>query len=235
VIRPPSRFRRTVVSDAKRRLRWSSRTDAGGGAWQTPSAVLGADHPLSRAVDRRESVGRQSRVVGAVLIGSIIEFTQGAGWAAAAALSAVVVLFGLAIGAAALTQRQRDRALDLIIEGRENVAVAAVQRERQRLHAPGTQRCLARAIDGMIDLALNPPKIRGRGARPLFEIAVVACVAEDLRAISRRLGAHHASVRGVALAERLMSDGTSPLYRDQADVLCEQLRRIYDLMIDSSP
>ena len=63
----------------------------------------------------------------------------------------------------------------------------------------------------------------------------MACVAEDLRAISRRLGAQHASVRGVALAERLMSDGTSPLYRDQADVLREQLQRIYDLMTDSSP
>jgi hypothetical protein len=234
-MRPPSRLRRAVASDAERGRWWSSRSAAGGGAWRTPSAVLGPDHPLSRAVDGRESVGRQSRVVGAVLIGSMIDFTQGATWAAAAALSAVTVLVGLAIGAAALTQSQRDRALDLIIEGHESVPVAAVQRERQRLHAPGTQRRLARAIDGVIDQALNPPKMRGRGVRPLFEIVVVAFVAEDLRAISQLLGAQHASIRGVALAERLVSDGTSPLYRDQADGLRGELQRIHDLMTDSPP
>ena len=59
-------FRRTVASDAQRANWWSSRTAAGAGAWQTPSAVLGLDHPLTRAVDGLASVGRQSRVVGAV-------------------------------------------------------------------------------------------------------------------------------------------------------------------------
>ena len=234
-MRPPSMFRRTGASDAQRAKWWSSRTAAGGGAWQTPCAVLGPDHPLTRAVDGLESVGRQSRAVGAVLLGSLIDFTQGVAWAAAAALSAVIVLVGLAIGAAAFAQRRRDRALDLIIEGHEGVPVAAVQRERQRLRAPRTQRLLAGAIDGMVDQALNPPKILGRGARPLFEIAVVALVAEDLRAISRLLRAEHASVRGVALAERLLSDGTSALYRDQADALRGELDRVHDQMTDEPP
>jgi hypothetical protein len=171
-------------------------------------------------------------VVAAVLVGSVIDVIQGVAWAAAAALSAVIVLFGLAIVAGVFAQRRRDRALDLIIEGHEAVPVAAVQRERERLHAPRTQRRLARTIDGMVDQALNPPTICGRGARPLFEVAVVALVAEDLRAISRRLRAQRASVRGVALTERLVSDGTSPLYRDQADARRGELRRVHDLMID---
>ena len=225
-------FRRTVASDAERAKWWSSRTAAGGGAWQAPSAVLGPDHPLTRAVDGLESVGRQSRVVGTVLVGSVIDAIQGVAWAAAAALSAVIVLFGLAIVAGVFAQRRRERALDLIIEGHETVSVAAVQRERERLHAARTQHRLARAIDGMVDQALNPPTTWGRGARPLFEVAVVALVAEDLRAISRLLRAERASVRGVALTERLVSDGTSALYRDQADALRGELRRVHDLMND---
>jgi hypothetical protein len=66
----------------------------------------------------------------------------------------------------------------------------------------------------------------------LFEVAVVALVAEDLRAISRRLRTGRATVCGVALSERLVSDGTSPLDRDQADALQGELRRVYDVMID---
>jgi hypothetical protein len=222
-MKPPSMFRRTGASDSKRANWRSSRTAAAGGAWQTPSVILGSDHPLTRAVDGLDSVGRQSRAVGAVLLGSVIDVTQGVAWAAAAALSAAIVLVGLAVVAAACLQRQRDRALDLIIEGDEGVPVEAVQHERQRLHAPGTQRRLAGAIDRMVDQALNPPNIRGRGTRPLFEITVVALVADDLRAISRLLRTEHASVRGVALAERLVNDGTSALYRDQADALRGQL------------
>jgi hypothetical protein len=157
-------FRRAGASAAQRAKWWSSRTAAGGGAWQTASAVFGPDHSLTRAVDGLESVGRQSRVVAAVLVGSVIDVIQGVAWAAAAALSAVIVLFGLAIVAGVFAQRRRDRALDLIIEGHETVPVAAVQRARERLHAARAQRRLARAIDGMVDQALNPPTICGRRA-----------------------------------------------------------------------
>ena len=65
---------------------------------------------------------------------------RGVAWATAVAAGAVIVLVGLAIAAAAFAQRRRDRALDLIIEGRESVLVAAVQRERQRLDAARTRR-----------------------------------------------------------------------------------------------
>jgi len=225
-MRTPSLLRRVVAADARRVKRWSSRiaTPAGPGASQTPSAVLGPEHPLTHAVDRLESVARQSRVVGAVLVGSVIDVSEGVAWAAAAALSAVIVLFGLAILAAAFAQNRHDRALDLIIAGHESVPVAAVQRERQRLGAARTQRRLARTIDSIVEQASNPATPCVRGARPLFEIAVVALVAEDLRAISRLLRAEHASVRGVALAEHLISHATSPLYGDQAHALRSELR-----------
>jgi hypothetical protein len=234
VVRPHSFFRRAVASEAGRGKRRSPRiaTRAGRGASQTPSAVLGPDHPLARAIDGLESVVRQLRVVSAVLIGSMIDFREGVAWAEDAALSAVIVLFGLAIVSAVLAQRRRDRALDRILEGHESVQIAVVQRERQRLRAARTQRLLARSIDSMVEEASNPAKPCVRGARPLFEISVVALVAEDLRAISRLLRAERASVRGVALAERLVSDGTSPLYGDQAPALRGELHRIHDLMND---
>jgi hypothetical protein len=146
------------------------------------------------------------------------------------AIGATIVLLGLVLVAGALRQRRRDRVLDLIIEGRGSVPIAAVQRERRRLRAPRTQRLLARTIEGMIEQALNPPNLYTRGARPLFEVAVVAAVAEELWAVSQLLRTEHISERGVALAERLLTDGTSPFYGDQPCPLREELHRIRHLL-----
>ena len=62
---------------------------------------------------------------------------------------------------------------------------------------------MARTINSMIELSLSPPKRCARGARPLFSVAVVASVAEDLRAVRQLLETGHASARGVGLAERV--------------------------------
>jgi hypothetical protein len=141
-------------------------------------------------------------------------------------LSATIVAVSLAVVAAALAQTKRDRALDLILEGHDDLPVGAVQRQQLRLSAPRTQRALAQTIDVMIDQALHPPRISARGARPLFDAAVVASVAADLRAICRLLRSGHASARGVGLAERLLTDATSPFYGHQAAPLREELRRV---------
>jgi hypothetical protein len=103
---------------------------ASGAAPRSASAVLGSDHPLARATDALDSVVRQSLAVAAVLVGSIIDLLAGRTWAATLSASAAIVLVGLTVIATACKQRQRDRALALILEGRENVPVAAVQRQR---------------------------------------------------------------------------------------------------------
>jgi hypothetical protein len=166
-------------------------------------------------------------VVGALLLGSIVELARGTRWAGALTLSATIVLLALAVAAAALEQIKRDRALDLVLEGREDLSVGAVRRQLLRLSAPRTQRALARTIDVMIDQALHPPGICARSARPLFDTAVVASAAADLRAICGLLRTGGASARGVGLAERLLTDARSPFYGDHAAPLREELRRIH--------
>ena len=192
----------------------------------------GADHPLTRAVAALQTVRRQSVVVAAILLGSLAADVLGASWAVGVGLSATIVLLTLAITAAVSLQRRRDSALELILQGRAGVPVAAVHRERQRLCSERTARHLARAFADMIDYALNPPRPCVRAARPLYSINVVAHAAEDLRHISRLLRAREASIQGVALAERLLTDGASPLYGDEASVLRERLQLIYRAMSD---
>ena len=195
----------------------------------TVTGVVGRDREMAAVAAFLDAVpaGPAGLLLeGAAGIGKSTVWSAGAAWAGAVALSAAIVLLGLVIVIAVLVQGRRDRAHDLILDGDESLPIAGVQRERRRLAAPRTQRLMARTIDGVVEQALNPPRICPRGARPLFKIAVVASVADDLHAISRALRAEHGCIQGVVLAERLLSDGQSPLYGDQARLLREELHRI---------
>jgi hypothetical protein len=65
---------------------------------------------------------------------------------------------------------------------------------------------------------------------PLFDRAVVRAAADDLRAVIRLLGSDHAPVRGVAVAEHLLTDACSPLYGNQAEPLREELHQVAHLL-----
>lgn len=227
-MRPSSLSRQGAASRA-RRARYLPRASRAVHA-EDVSTVLGPDHPLTRAGESFERVRRQSLVAAAVLLGSIVALSEGAPWAAALALSATIVLIGLIVVATGLNLCKRDRVLDLIIGGREGVPIAAVQRKCERLRAPRTQRRIAQTIEGMIEQALNPRTPCPRSARPLFEVAVVASVAGDLRGIGQHLRSEHACVRGVALLDRLLGDGGSLFYGHQAKALREELHRIEYVM-----
>ena len=197
---------------------------------RSASAVLGSDHPLARATDALDSVVRQSLAVAAVLVGSIIDLLAGLTWAATLAASAAIVLVGLTVIATACRQTQRDRALALILEGRENVPVAAVQRQRRRLLDPRTRATLARNLAVMIEQASTRRGFQACRICPLFDRAVIRAVADDLRAVIRLLGSDHAPVRGVAVVEHLLTDAFSPLYGNQAEPLRQELHRIGHLL-----
>jgi hypothetical protein len=101
-----------------------------GAAARLPAGeILGPQHALVRAIDASQSAARQWLDVAAVLAGSIIALSEGRNWAAAAAISAGIVLLGLTGLVAALERRKRDRAVDLIVDGRESLPLAAVQRQ----------------------------------------------------------------------------------------------------------
>jgi len=191
-----------------------------------PRVVLGDDHPLTCACEAYDRLIRDAIIVAAALIASILAVVEGARWAAAIVLAATIVLVTVGCIVAALGQRKRDHALDLIGEGHGTMPLGPVRRECRRLRADRTRGSLARTFDRIVDEALSRPALRVRGIRPLYERAVVAAVAPDLRAVSRLIRTERASAQGLALAERLLRYGMSPLCGHDAAALRAELRHI---------
>lgn len=192
------------------------------------SAVLGVDHPLVRVSAALAVVGRQSLAVAAVLAASATSAVAGAAWATVMALSAGGVLVALGAVAGLLQQRKRECSLDLILEGRERVPVAAVERERGRLLNPALRSCLAASFESLVDEALTPSKLP---PSYLFQRGVVAAVADELREVSALLRVEPESARGVALARSLLTNGVlSPLHRGDVAALEQELGRIRYLL-----
>ena len=147
---------------------------------QSAAAVVGADHPLARTADLLDATIRQTIAVWAVLGGGIAATCAGANWAPAIAVSAGIVGMGLIIVVASYRQRQSDCALDLILQGRERLPVAAVQRQRRRLVDPRTRQGLARAFETIIQQSTARRAIPTRGTARLFDVRVIAAVRTDL-------------------------------------------------------
>ena len=198
----------------------------GNEAAQSAALVLGPTHPLSRAMDAAARVGRQWWACAAVIAGAVIAQFERDPWALAVAGSAGLVLVTLTFVIFGLRQRVRDEAIHLIAEGREALPIGVVHRQRERLVSRRTTEGLARALETMLGQALRPPRLMTRGASPLFSVRVIASVAPDLRAVISLLQTGSARARGVALTERLLAYGDSPLYAREARVLREELHRI---------
>jgi hypothetical protein len=194
------------------------------------AAVFGPDHPLVRAIDAFQTVTWQLSCVAAVLIGSGIADLEGSSWATPAAIGAGATLVLLTVVAASLRQRTRDRAVDVILAGGESVAMAAVQRQRQRLLSARTRRGLARRFEEMVELSARPRVPRLPSALPLYRLGVVARVRPELLALARMLETDAVSAQGVARAERVISDCMSPLYGGDDKPLRDELRRVIRLL-----
>jgi hypothetical protein len=174
---------------------------------------------------------RQLGVVAAILSGGSIAYLAGEPWAAPVTIGAGIALMFLALLGLSLRQQERDRALDMVVDGHENVAVTAVQRQRSRLMSINTRKHLADAFEEMVELSSHVHKIPMRGARPLYHPTTVARVETELLEIAYLLKNDEAvSVRGVARAERVISDGMSPLYDWDHRQLRDELKRVLVLL-----
>jgi hypothetical protein len=95
----------------------------------------------------------------------------------------------------------------------ESTVLLAVR--AQALVSPGLRRCDARLWGELVKRASLPPAMRSPRA-PLNRKAIGECAARlaDLR--SRLCAPDPVSARGVAMANRLLRDGTGPLYDRRA-------------------
>ena len=140
------------------------------------------------------------------------------------------MLLTLTVLVAVHKQRERDCAIELVLEGRERVPIAAVQRQRRRLLAEQTRNGLAGNLEDLIRQSARPSRFQLRVAPLPLEPMVVRMVAADLRDVIGLLRAEGVSARGVARAERLVERAVSPLYGQDVGALGEELCRVRDLL-----
>jgi hypothetical protein len=188
--------------------------------------LLGPAHPLTRVEDQLAVLHTRSLAVAALLCAGIAALLDGLAVGLPLMLAAAVVEAALGCRAALLVDARRDHALDLIAEGHGDLPIAAVARQRRRLLDPARRRRLAKAFDEIRDEGLHPPPPRDR-VRPIFNPRVITATAPELTTIARLLRDDAAGLCGVAMAQQLLTQGGSPLYRSDLRLLREELHRIH--------
>jgi hypothetical protein len=193
------------------------------------SSLLGPEHPLARA-DSRLRLLRAQLAVTAILGIVCLAASRVLGAPALHLAIGAAALAGVLLGAVLMARASlRERALELIANGREELPLPAVESERNRLSDRRYRRRLARTLD-VISAEPQPrewwfPIAADReavhGAR--VELAEIARLLRDLPSVR---------ARGVALVTRLIRDGaTSPLYQGPAPRLREELGRIRHVLV----
>ena len=181
-------------------------------------------------MDDMRVMGEQSIVVAMMLAASLSALLAGVSEARAAVVAALMVQVAVTWRLVLRASAKRDLVLDLIVDGREDLPLRSVACERRRLLDRRHRVRLARALDALREEAATPSS----GARHVS--ALQPACHRHRRAGARRncpgAAASDASVRGVALSERLLSGHDSPLYGNDADRLREQLRCIRFLLDD---
>ncbi len=194
--------------------------------WEYAEATLGPAHPLVAVLHSSQTAKEGAVAIGGLQAADLIVMLENAPLAPplALAIACVAVQIALGLRIAYLAWRRRDICRQLIIDGREQLPLPAVERELRRLGAPGYQAELAQSIDRLADEATHTR------SRPLFtpqiyHLCVLRAVAAELREIARLLHSGNVAVRGVAHVESLLTSGESPLYGVQVDLLRDELGR----------
>lgn len=200
-------------------------------ASSTAQALLGADHPLTRALERQRLALEHAVVVGALLTASAIALLAGVADAVSLVLAATMVEVALVSRAALLATTRRFEVLDLISEGRGALPIPAVLQTRARLLDQNHRRRLAASLRALGTASQEPIQTHPP-TRVLLNARVVAAVASELDAIAELVQTDHPSLRGIALMERLLTDATSPLFEKDIELVRQQLRRVRFLLLD---
>jgi hypothetical protein len=187
--------------------------------------LLGADHPLTRALDDLVTAVRQLVVVLVLGCAAFTATIAGMAWGLPLAVGAAAVAVGLACRAALVSRRRTECVLAMVLRGADDLALAPVNKMRTRLLDERHRRRLATALDRVRQA--NQPPVPGHGAaRPLADPRVIAAVEPELAHVVALLITGQPSVRGVAKARQLLEGPASPLFGNDAHVLREALNQV---------
>jgi hypothetical protein len=195
---------------------------------------LGPNHPLARGEQFRRDLWRQSLLTAAALLLSAIATASGRSWGLAFLIAVAIVQLGLVVVLALHALLQRERARELIIEGRSSQPFPVLERERRRLQAPRRAAALADALEDLIQEAERWRPLLP-GLRPIVDPRQVHAASAELRAIALRLRAGATPVSAVARVERLLASGDSALYDREPQELHQELARIQADLERSDP
>lgn len=192
-------------------------------------SLLGREDPLVEALDRLAVAVAQLIVLLAVLLLSVAAVIAGVQGAVPFAIAGAVVSIGSVCRTALRASDRRERACDLLISGRGDVALAVVDRERSRLLDPRRRETLARSYESLGDEPSASGTVPSR-ASVIVSPRVMATVRPELALIAVLLRDDAVSVRGVAAAERLITTGGSSLFGRDHEMIRQDLRRIAHLL-----
>jgi hypothetical protein len=199
----------------------------------TPEEVLGASHPLARALDLVGVLRRQATATGPAVVASAVGAVIGVDWARPALVASVAVVFVLAVGLALAVSATRECARDLVIEGSE-VDLAVVACQRRRLLSQRQREMLADSLEGLVRWAERADREIGTSP-PVCDSHVIRQTGRDLLALASDLRSATIGVRGVARTQRLLTSGTSPLFGTEVDELRGELARIRADVVSGAP
>ena len=182
-----------------------------------------------RASTRRRALRVRATIEGIVAVagvqfGALALWWVSPSYGRALAVGAGMVQMALGLRWASLHVHRRELCLELVIAGRERLPLAAVARERRRLDDPRRQAQLATSLEHLAAIAVQRRLPRER-QRPIYNPRVLAAVEPQLRDVAARLRDGGVDLRGVALLDRLLTSGTSPLYGERACSLRDELAR----------
>jgi hypothetical protein len=195
-----------------------------GRAGRSAEALLGVGHPLVAVLYACGETIEGIAAVAAVQLGALALWWVNASYGRALTLGAGVVQVALGLRWASLLVQRRELCVELVIAGREHLPLAAVARERRRLASPRRQARLATCLENLADVATRTP-CRGERQRPIYSWRVLAAAEPQLRGVAARLRADGAELRGVAVLDRLVTSGASPLYGERVGPLRDELAR----------
>lgn len=194
------------------------------GSGRRAEALLGAGHPLVAVLYACGETIEGIAAVGAVQLGAFALWWVNGSYGRALTLGAGVVNAALGLRWASLRVQRRELCLELVIAGREHLPLAAVARERQRLASSRHQAQLGLCLENLADIASRKP-CRGERQRPIYSRRVLTATEPQLRGVVARLRAGGGELRGVALLDRLITSGASPLYGERVGPLRDELAR----------
>jgi len=193
-------------------------------------STLGRRHRLTRTVANLHTVARQSLVAISVALLAGGTLILHLGFARLFVGAALVVGVAFALAWAVTYRIARERAQELIASGGGEVAVSVVARERRRLASPRARERLARSLEEHYRDALRWHQIFP-GFRPPSGVQQLRDLPGEVKGLTTALRRDRVRVQGVALAERLITNGhESPLYGDRLGPLREELNRIRFLL-----